>query len=74
MLEAHHSRYVLEFLGGHTAAVRGANDGADAGASYEVDGNAFFFEDFQDANMGQAAGKTAAQRESYSRCVSSHRA
>jgi hypothetical protein len=46
-----------------TAAIARANQGANACSSDGVDGNVFLFENFEDADMGNAASETPAERD-----------
>lgn len=64
VLETYQRGDFLEFFGGDAAAIRCANHGSDAGSGNKVDRNAFFFENFEDADMGESAGKPAAECDS----------
>jgi hypothetical protein len=55
-------RNFFELFERHAAAIGRSNESANAGASDKADGNAFFFEDLEDSDMGHTAGKAAAQR------------
>jgi len=46
------------------AAVSSTDQGTDAGTRNHANGDALFLENFQDADMGDAAGKTAAEGKS----------
>lgn len=61
MLEAYLGGNLLEVSGREPAAIRGADECADAGARNVADGDVFFFEDFENADVGDAASKTAAE-------------
>ena len=49
---------------GESAAIRGAHDRAYTGARNHANWNAFFFEDFENADVRDAAGKASAQGDS----------
>src|SRR5262249_7496749 len=55
---------LLEFFWRHSAAVSGTNERTHAGTRNETDGNALFFEDFQDADVNDSACKPAAEGKS----------
>src|SRR2546422_4965852 len=61
VFEAHPGGDLLQFRYGNPAAVSRANERAHTSAGDKTDGNVFFFENFEYANMGEAAGKAAAQ-------------
>ena len=61
MLEADKGSDLGEFLGGDAAAIGGAYDRSDAGTGDEANRDSLFFEDFEDADMGESTGKTAAE-------------
>jgi len=56
-------RYLLQFADRKPAAIRGSDQRAHTGAGDHGDGYAFFFEDFENANVRDAAGKATAERE-----------
>ena len=64
ILESHPGGHLFQFSDGDAAAIGCADERADAGAGHQADGNIFFFENFEDADMRDAAGKTAAQSQS----------
>ncbi len=66
-LEANAAGYLFQFSGGKSAAVRRADQRTHARAGHKTDGYFFFFENFQNADMSDAAGKPATQRDSDSR-------
>ena len=51
----------LEFGDVESAAIGGADESADAGARDKADRNVFFFENFEDADVSQAAGEASAE-------------
>ena len=63
MLEAYAGRYLLQFFYRNAAAVGRSNERAHARASYETNRNIFRFEYFENADVRDAAGETAAQRD-----------
>src|SRR5690349_19946647 len=69
ILEPHQAGDLFQYLGGNAAGVTCSNHRADAGTGNEVDWDLFFFEYFKDADMGKAAGKTSAQRNTESGSV-----
>ena len=64
ILEAHPGGHLFQFRDGDAAAVGCADQRADAGAGDHADGNIFFFENFENADMSDAASKAATQGES----------
>src|SRR5215467_4192099 len=53
-------------LGGRGAgAVNRPDQGTNAGPGYEVNGDVFLFEDFQDTDVGNTAGESTPQSNSY---------
>src|ERR1700693_5266855 len=65
--EANGARQGFKFLDGKAAAIRGSDERADTGACDEPDGDAFFFENFQDSDVSHATGETTAEGESDNR-------
>ena len=63
MLEAYAGRNLLQFFYRNAAAVGRSNERAHARASYETNRNIFRFEYFENADVRDAAGETAAQRD-----------
>src|SRR5260370_1174136 len=61
--EAAGVRYLFEVFERKSAAIRRANQRTHAGARYQANGNAFFFENFQNPDVGHAARKAAAERD-----------
>ena len=47
------------------AAVGSTDERTDTGASHQAHRNIFFFKNFEDTDMRDAAGETAAQRQPY---------
>ena len=62
MLEADTGGNLLQLGDGDSAAIGSADQRAYTGAGDKLDGDIFFFENFEDADVGDAAGKTSAQR------------
>src|SRR5580700_7261208 len=60
--EAQGPSHVLQLRRSHACAVQGSNDRAHACAGHVVNRNIFLFEYLQNANVGDAAGKTSTQR------------
>src|SRR5690242_20244491 len=69
VLETHQPSEFFHLFCTDTAAVGRSQQCAYAGSSNVADGDVFFFEDFQDADVSQSAGKTAAQRQADLRLV-----
>src|ERR1700727_2950529 len=55
-------RHLLHLVDREAAAVAGPDQGSHAGSSDDADGNAFFFEDLENSDVGDAAGETSAKR------------
>jgi hypothetical protein len=51
----------------YTAAVGRANHGPDTGPRDEINGDLFFFQNLQDADVGDAAGEASAQGKTNAR-------
>ena len=66
-LEANSAGYLFQFSGGNPTAIRCADQRAHARAGHKIDGNLFFFQNLQDADMSDTAGEPAAQCDSDSR-------
>ncbi len=64
VLEAHPGCNLFQLRDSDTAAVGRADQRAHTGAGDQAYRNIFFFEDFEDADVGDAAGKAAAQGQS----------
>ena len=58
--EANRAGDLLKFRAGKAAAVTRANQGAYARSGNDPNWNAFFFEDFQNSDVSNAAGETSA--------------
>ncbi len=67
VFEAHPGGDLLQLGDGDAAAVGRADERPHTGARDQADGNIFFFEDFQNADMGDAASKAPTQRKSDTR-------
>src|SRR6202521_754019 len=63
MLEAYPGGNMLEFRRRDSAAVGGADESAHTGPSNAADGDVFFFEDFENTDVRDAASKPATQSE-----------
>src|SRR5215471_4014681 len=61
------ARYLIHFGERQAAAVAGADQCTHAGASDEADRNAFLLENFQNADMGNAAGEASPECDTYGR-------
>ena len=61
MLEADAGGNLLQFGDCNSTAICGADKRAYAGSSNKADGNIFFFENFQNTDVGNATGKAAAE-------------
>jgi len=66
VLEADAGSNLLQLGNRNSAAIGSTDESADAGAGDKADRYVFFFEDFQNTDMSDAAGKAAAQR--YANC------
>jgi hypothetical protein len=60
MFEANLGGNLLEFGGREPTAVGCSDERAYAGASDKLNGNLFFFQNFEDADVGDASGETSA--------------
>lgn len=58
---AHAAGYLLHFFSGSAGAINSANERANAAARDTMNWNLFFFQDLQDADVGDTACKSAAQ-------------
>src|SRR5258708_39087474 len=61
--EANGARKIFKFLKRKAAAISRSDEGADAGSGDEPNGNAFFFEDFEYADVSHASSKAATKRQ-----------
>lgn len=61
------ARDLLQFSDRQATAIRSANQRSYAGPGDDSYWNAFFFQNLQNTNMSDAAGKSAAESESYGR-------
>ena len=61
------ARDLFQFRDRHTAAIGSPDQSADARSCYIADRDLFFFENFEDADVRDAASKAATQRDSDAR-------
>ena len=54
---------VFDLVRRHAGGIRAADEAAHAGAGDEIDGDAMFFEPAEHADVGEAAGAAAAERD-----------
>ena len=62
---AHARGYLFEFRGRNAAAVGGTDKRSDAGSRDKADGDIFLLENFENADVGDTAGESAAQGKTY---------
>lgn len=60
---AHAAGYLLHFFSGSAGAINSANKRADAATRDTMNWNLFFFQNLQDADVGDTPRKSAAQRK-----------
>jgi hypothetical protein len=56
---------LLKLRSRNPAAIGRTDEGAYAGSGNAADGDVFFFEDFEDANVGDSASKASTQSQTY---------
>ena len=59
----------FQFRDGESAAISGAHDRANAGARNHADRDALFFENFEDADVRDAASEASAEGDADGRCA-----
>ena len=65
VFEADAGSDLLKLRGRNPTAVSGTDEGAYAGSGNAADGDVFFFEDFEDAYMGDTSSKASTQSQTY---------